>query len=166
MLSAPFKPHSACSGVPWGLEWYSGSRCASSHPTNKFELCSNPKLCHPERSRGTCCAPSVHATASARQPEFLPHRQQMLGAPFKPHFGLSGIMALDVPLPVRHARPRETPWRIVPRGDAQTIRLHLRALVFHPTVAEVYRPFGLYALEGFIGPERAAPATSLSRVTS
>jgi hypothetical protein len=28
----------------------------------------------------------------------LPHRQQMLGAPFKPSFGLSGIMALDVPL--------------------------------------------------------------------
>jgi hypothetical protein len=49
-----------------------------------------------------------------------------------------------------------------PRGCAD-IRLHLRALVFHPMVAEVYRPFGLYALEGFIGPERAAPATSLSR---
>jgi hypothetical protein len=28
----------------------------------------------------------------------LPHRQQMLGAPFKPSFGLSGIMPLDVPL--------------------------------------------------------------------
>jgi hypothetical protein len=28
----------------------------------------------------------------------LPHRQQMLGAPFKPSVGLSGIMALDVPL--------------------------------------------------------------------
>jgi hypothetical protein len=26
----------------------------------------------------------------------------------KPSFGLSGIMTLDVPLPVYHARPRET----------------------------------------------------------
>jgi hypothetical protein len=37
----------------------------------------------------------------------LPHPQQMLGAPFKPSFGLSGTTALHVPLPVRHARPRE-----------------------------------------------------------
>jgi hypothetical protein len=28
----------------------------------------------------------------------------MLGAPFKPHFGLSGIMALDLPLPDCHCR--------------------------------------------------------------
>jgi hypothetical protein len=28
-----------------------------------------------------------------------PHRQRMLGAPFKPSVGLSGIMALDVPPP-------------------------------------------------------------------
>jgi hypothetical protein len=31
----------------------------------------------------------------------------MLGAPFKPYFGLSGIMALDVPLSVCHARPKD-----------------------------------------------------------
>src|ERR1700677_3090400 len=31
---------------------------------------------------------------------FLPHRQQMLGAPFKPYFGLSGIVALDFALPI------------------------------------------------------------------
>jgi hypothetical protein len=30
----------------------------------------------------------------------LPHRQQMLGAPFKPSVGLSGIMAVEVPLAV------------------------------------------------------------------
>jgi hypothetical protein len=29
----------------------------------------------------------------------------MLGAPFKPYFGLSGIVVLDVPLPARHTRP-------------------------------------------------------------
>jgi hypothetical protein len=32
---------------------------------------------------------------------FLPHWQQMLGAPFKPYFGLSGIVALDFPLPIQ-----------------------------------------------------------------
>ena len=36
----------------------------------------------------------------------MPHRQQMLGAPFKPSFGLSGVIALDVPPPVCHARQR------------------------------------------------------------
>ncbi len=55
--------------VLW-LEWDNGSRCASSHPTNNFELCSKPKLCHPacsgvpwERSRGTCSALCPLATA-------------------------------------------------------------------------------------------------------
>jgi hypothetical protein len=38
---------------------------------------------------------------------FLPHRQQVLGAPFKPSFGLSGIMALHLPLPGYHVRPGE-----------------------------------------------------------
>jgi hypothetical protein len=40
-------------------------------------------------SQGTCCSL---------------HRQQMLGDPFKPSFGLSGIMAFDVPHPARLAR--------------------------------------------------------------
>jgi hypothetical protein len=31
----------------------------------------------------------------------------MLGAPFKPYFGLSGVVALDVPLPVRYICPIE-----------------------------------------------------------
>ena len=31
--------------------------------------------------------------------KLFPYGQQLLGAPFKPSFGLSGIMALDVPLP-------------------------------------------------------------------
>ena len=39
---------------------------------------------------------------------FLPHRQQMLGAPFKPCVGLSGIMAVEVPLAVRHVHLRVT----------------------------------------------------------
>jgi DNA-binding CsgD family transcriptional regulator len=41
--------------------------------------------------------------------------QQVLGAPFKPHFGLSGIMALDEPLPAGYARLRKI--KISARGD-------------------------------------------------
>ena len=38
---------------------------------------------------------------------FLPHPQQLLGAPFKPSVGLSGIMALDLPFPDPFVRERE-----------------------------------------------------------
>jgi hypothetical protein len=37
----------------------------------------------------------------------FPHPQPMLGAPFKPYFGLSGVVALDVLLPVRYICPIE-----------------------------------------------------------
>jgi hypothetical protein len=38
---------------------------------------------------------------------------KMLGAPFKPYFGLSGIMAVDVPPPVCRSRPGEMRYRVL-----------------------------------------------------
>jgi predicted short-subunit dehydrogenase-like oxidoreductase (DUF2520 family) len=40
----------------------------------------------------------------------------------------------------------------IARGDAQTIRLHLQALKFHPMLASVYRSLALYALDTLTQP--------------
>jgi hypothetical protein len=59
-LHAPFLNERRTRGPLWhsvagnrgqavfGLEWDNGTRCASSRPANKFEICINPNLCHPE----------------------------------------------------------------------------------------------------------------------
>src|ERR1700677_721613 len=53
----------------------------------------------------------------------------MLGAPFKPCVGLSGIMAIDVPLPVRHAHLRVTAYSSNEgHGCARQISLPMSAL--------------------------------------
>ena len=91
MPGAPFKP--------WFL----------SHPCNKCRVPhSGPGSRHTmQQTLGTPFEPwssSHHATNAGLPMQALvlvTPCSKTLGAPFKPYFGLSGIMALDVPLPVR-----------------------------------------------------------------
>jgi predicted short-subunit dehydrogenase-like oxidoreductase (DUF2520 family) len=51
----------------------------------------------------------------------------------------------------------------IARGDAATIRLHLKALEPHPILAGVYRSLALYALEALPAPGKKALRSSLRR---
>ena len=51
----------------------------------------------------------------------------------------------------------------IARGDVETIRLHLRALMPHPILAGVYRSLALYAIEALPAPSKKKLRDSLRR---
>jgi predicted short-subunit dehydrogenase-like oxidoreductase (DUF2520 family) len=51
----------------------------------------------------------------------------------------------------------------IARGDVETIRLHLQALIPHPILAGVYRSLALYAIEALPAPSKKKLRASLRR---
>ena len=51
----------------------------------------------------------------------------------------------------------------IARGDVETIRLHLQALMPHPILAGVYRSLALYAIEALPAPSKKKLRGSLRR---